>query len=451
MSKSAIEVSVIQNPGASSAAVVPAVMKVVRELEKENPGLKFEAAYDNKKFVDILFENVWHELGIAILLCGLAVLFFLGEWRGAAICLITIPTSLALAVLAMLPFGMTFNSGTLIGLLLSIGRLVDDTIIDVHSVERHLRMGKNPKTATIDGIAEVRLAVISSTLMLCLALTPLLFCGGITQLMFVELVWPIIFALLASMLVSFTLTALLCAKWLRPEKEREKDRRHPILKWIYFAVDPFQRFLHRTEKGYGRLIRWMLQNRFSNLARIGATLIVGFTFYWFIGSEMMPLADVGQANGFLEMQPGTSFSQTEKAVKQLEKIMLKHPELERASLEIGQETMMESWNPYFTGYSMPSPSAASMMLTFSDKSERKYNIWQVIDAIHDEALSTIPGIRRLQIKEMGSDVMATAAAPIHIVFYGKDLKVLDDLGKQALALSKTDPTIRANFFQPATT
>ncbi len=450
-STSAIEVSVIQNPGASSAYVVPAVMDVVRQIERDNPGVKFTAAYDNKKFVDILFDNVWHELAVAVLLCGLAVLFFLGEWRGTLISLVTIPTSLALAVLMMVPFGMTFNSGTLIGLLLSIGRLVDDTIIDIHSVERHLRMGKSPKTATIDGIAEVRLAVLSSTLMLVFALMPLIFSGGITGLMFVELVWPIIFALLASMLVSFTLTALLCAKWLRSEEAREVDRKNPLLRAIYGFVDPFQRGLHHLENAYGRLIAWMLKNRFANFARVGATVLVGFTFYYFIGSEMMPLADVGQANGFLEMQPGTSFSQTERATRDLERILLKHPELERASIEVGQETMQESWNPFFTGYAMPSPFAASLMLTFSDKEARSKNIWQVIDEVQAEAMATIPGVRRLQIKEMGSDVMATAAAPVHLVIFGPDLRVLDELGKQTLALSKTDPVIKANLFQPATT
>lgn len=234
-----IEVSVIQDPGASSAQVVPQIMNVVRELERENPGLHFEIAYDNAHFVDILFQNVWHELGLAILLTAIAVLFFLGEWRGTLIAMVTLPTSLALAVLMMLPFRMTFNSGTLIGLLLVIGRLVDDSIIDIHAVERHLRMGKDPKTATIDGIAEVRLAVIASTIMLVLALTPLLFSGGITQLMFVELVWPIVFGLLASMLVSFTLTALLCAKFLRHEAAREADRRYFLGRWLYALVDPF--------------------------------------------------------------------------------------------------------------------------------------------------------------------------------------------------------------------
>jgi hydrophobic/amphiphilic exporter-1 (mainly G- bacteria), HAE1 family len=442
-----VEVSIIQDPGASSAEVVPAVMKAVRQLESENPGLSFEVAYDNAYFVDILFGNVWHELLLAVLLTGVAVLFFLGEWRGTLIAMVTLPTSLALAVLLMVPFGMTFNSGTLIGLLLSIGRLVDDSIIDIHAVERHLRMGKDPKTATIDGIAEVRLAVIASTIMMVLALAPLLFAGGITEYMFRELVWPLIFGLLASMLVSFTLTALLCANLLRHEEAREADRRHPVLRWLYVPLDPFQRLLDRMESGYGRAIRWMLRHRFANFARIGATVILGCTFYYFIGSEMMPLADTGQASGFLEMAPGTPFTKTERAVQQLERIMLKHPELEKASIEIGQESMFESFSPYYTGYQMPQVNAAAMMLTFRDKDQRKRSIFQVIDAIHHEALATIPDIRRFQIKEMGSDVMATAAAPIHVNVYGPDLEQLDQLGQQVLAVGQKMPEL----FQPATT
>ena len=442
-----IEVSVIQNPGASSAQIVPAVMKVVAQLEEENPGLHFDVSYDNAHFVNILFYNVWEELAVAVVLTGIAVLFFLGEWRGTLIAMVTLPTSLALAVLMMAPFHMTFNSGTLIGLLLSIGRLVDDSIIDIHAVERHLRMGKDPKTATIDGIAEVRVAVIASTLMIVLALSPLLFSGGITELMFRELVWPLIFGLLASMLVSFTLTALLCANLLRPEEARDKDRKHFLLRWLYVPLDPFQRGLDRLEAGYGRLIRWLLKHRFANFARVLATLIIGLTFYYFIGSEMMPLADVGQANGFLEMAPGKSFAETERAVNQFDKILAKYPELEKASIEIGAESMFESYSPYYTGYQMPQVNAASMMLTFSDKDERKRTIWDVIDAVQKEALATIPGIRRLQIKEMGSDVMATADAPIRLNVYGPDLNELDRLSRETLAIAQKMP----EMFQPATT
>jgi HAE1 family hydrophobic/amphiphilic exporter-1 len=163
---------------------------------------------------------------------------------------------------------------------------------------------------------------------------------------------------------------------------------------------------------------------------------------------MMPLADVGQASGLLEMQPGSSYQATEDAVERLEQIMLKYPELEKASIEIpGAESMFESWSPYFTGYQMPQVNAASMMLTLSDKDERERTIWQVIDGIQKEARATIPGIRRLRIKEMGADVMATAAAPIHLVIRGPDLRTLDRLGHEVAGVASKMP----DMIQPGTT
>lgn len=434
--KESIEAAVVQDPSASSAKVVPAVQKELSQLEQENPGVHFEVAYDNAHFVGILFKNMFDELGIAILLTGLAVLLFLGEWRGTLISLITIPISLAIAITALVPMGMTLNSGTLIGLLLCIGRLVDDSIIDIHAVERHMRMGKDPKTATIDGIAEVRLAVIASTFMLVLALSPLLFAGGIVQLMFRELVWPILMGLLASMLVSFTLTALLCANLLKPHAELQYERG----KWFYRVIlGPFQKFLDRMETGYSNIIRWMLQHRFMNMARILATVIIGFTFYNFIGSEMMPLADVGQAYGILEMDPGASFAETERATTAIEKIMAKYPEIEKVSTEMGAESMFESFSPLYTGYAMPSVNASTFMITLSDKDSRKKDIWNVIDAVQKEAMATIPGIRRFQLKEMGSDVMASSLAPVSLIVYGKDLDQLAMIGNKVAEIAKNTP------------
>lgn len=432
----AIEVSVLQSPEASSPRVIRAVMQEVKRLERDYPGIKLRVAYDNSAFVGILMRNMVEELGLAILLTGIAVLFFLGNWRGTLIAMTAIPISMAMALLALIPMGMTLNSSTLIGLLLSIGRLVDDAIIDIHAVERHLRMGKDPKTAAVDGITEVRLAVAASTLMLVLALSPLLFSGGIVQLMFVGLVWPIIFGLLASFFVSLTLTALMAAHILKPHDDpvsvRERNGR-----FYQLALAPFQRGLDRLESGYAKLIRWMLKNRFANLARIFSTIIIGFGFYYFIGSEMMPLADVGQAFLTLEMEPNTSHAATERAVRQLEKIMEKYPEIQHASIEIGFEGGPGyTSGAYFNGYSMGFTNGAVAMLTFTDKDTRKRDVWTIMDGIVQEASSTIPGIRRLQIKEMGSDVMASSAAPIQLLVYGPDLKIVSMLAEQVADIAR---------------
>jgi HAE1 family hydrophobic/amphiphilic exporter-1 len=430
--KEAVEISIVQQPDASSVKVIDGVKAKLKEIQDDFPRLKFDVAYDNATFVGFLMDNMVEELVIAVLLTGMVVLFFLGNIRGTLISVITIPISIGMALLAMVPFGMTLNSSTLIGLLLSIGRLVDDSIIDLHSIERHLKMGKSPKDAAVDGISEVRLAVLAITFMLCVALLPLAFSGGIVQFMFEGIVWAIILALLSSALVSFTLTAVLAANLFKPHSE-EVEREHGRLqRWL---LDPAQRFLERLEARYRVGLGWAIRNRFVVLAGAIATILVGIALYPKIGSEMMPLADVSQAFVQLEATPGTSYDRTNAIAAQVERILAKQPEIVKVSSEVG----FEPGGTYFTGYSMGSVNSAFMMLTLTDSSKRKRDIWQVIDGVQDEALRTIPGIRRLIIKEMGADVMASSAAPIQVIFFGPDLDKLAEIGEQAKKLAEEIP------------
>lgn len=436
-STKAISVNVLQNPDASSPLTVEAVMQIAKQLEEEYPGINFEVAYDNSSFVGTLFHNMWEKMIIAALLTGLLVLFFLGEMRGTIIAMVAIPTSLAMALIAMAPVGMSLNSSTLIGLFIAIGRLVDDAIIDIHAVERHMRMGKDRRQATIDGISEVRRSVLGATIVLIIALIPLMVSGGITQLMFVGLAWPIIFGLVASYIVSMTLTAVLCSRYMQLPEDR------PTGWFARTFLHRFESLMQRMEKGYERLIRYLLRHRFVNFTRVAITLIAGFGFYYFIGSEMMPLADVGQASLQLEMKPGTSFAETERAVQQLQKIMKEEGGeqgwIRHASFEIGAEGGPGmTGGAYFSGYGMMRVNSATGMLTFSDKDSGRPDIWRIMDRIQSRALKEIPHIRRLQLKEMGSDVMATALAPVALIVYGKDLHVLDKLGTEVLRIAKED-------------
>ncbi|HWU38019.1 MAG TPA: efflux RND transporter permease subunit, partial [Candidatus Acidoferrum sp.] len=157
---------------------------------------------------------------------------------------------------------------------------------------------------------------------------------------------------------------------------------------------------------------------------------------------MMPLADVSQAFALLEAQPGTSFARTSEIAAQVEKLFLKQPEVERVSSEVG----FEPGGTYFTGYSMGATNAAGMMVTLVDSSKRKRDIWQVIDGVQQEAVRTIPGIRRLAVKEMGADVMASSAAPIQVILFGPDLGKLYEMGEQARQVAEKIP----GFYQVST-
>jgi multidrug efflux pump subunit AcrB len=281
--------------------------------------------------------------------------------------------------------------------------------------------------------------VLAITFMLCVVLLPLAFAGGIVQLMFEGIVWAIILALLSSALVSFTLTALLAANLLRPHHQVAGMRRNLLERRL---LDPAQRFLERLEARYQGSLGWAVRNRFTVFAGAAAVVLVGVALYPRIGSEMMPLADVSQAFVQLEATPGTSFARTADIAAQIEQLLLKQPEIVKVSSEVG----FEPGGTYFTGYSMGSVSSAFMMLTLVDSSKRKRDIWQLMDGVRDDALRTIPGIRRLTIKEMGADVMASSAAPVQVVLFGPDLEKLSALGDQAKRLAEEIP----GFHQVAT-
>ena len=411
--KEAIEVSVVEGPEASSPRTVAACRAVLEEMRLAHPGLEVSEAYDNAHFVGIVASNVWRELGLAVLLTGLVSYLFLGDWRGTLVVLATVPTTLACAVLSFPVLGLSFNSSTLIGLLLAIGRLVDDTIIDLCSVARYRARGVELRAATIAGCSDVRRAVVSATVVICLGLLPLTFTGGLTQDMFEGIIWPFLLALAASLAVALTLAPCLIAR-------------------LYAGASSVpsasfgERWLDRLEKAYRRGLGHALRYRGFVLCCVGGALYLAFVMYPRLGWEMMPLADTGQIYAVLEARSGTPVSETVRLAEKLEKILLRQPEVLKVSTAVGPGGPTS----VLTGYGTSGPHTASLLITLRDKGDRERSLWQIIDAVYLEASLTIPHLRQLTLKEMGSDVMANAMAPVQLVIRGPDVARLAYLAEQ---------------------
>jgi HAE1 family hydrophobic/amphiphilic exporter-1 len=431
----AVEVSIIENPDASSPRVVAAVNQRLAQIEAANPGLKFTPAYDNSRFVGALTANMFEELVVSVILAGLVLLIFLEDISATAIVMTSIPTCLGLAVLFFAPMHFSINSSTLIGLLLAIGRLVDDSIVVIHSVHRELDSGKLPARAAVDGTLAVILPIAAATGVMVLALLPLLVSGGITQIMFVGLVWPIVFALLASLVVSLTLTPLLAAYLFHGIDAPVAPWRRKTDELVRRLLAPTRRGLAKVERYYRGGLQWSLDNRWAVLAVAAILTFAAVQLFALIGSEMMPLADTGQAYAYLEAVPGTSFAGTSNKAKAFENILLAQPEIQRISGEIGEQAA----GGYFTGQAMNGVNSASYLITFSAKEERRRTIWQVMDGVYHEATTTIPGLRRVALKEMGSDVMASNAAPVELLVTGPDQRIVERLAAQVAEVARTIP------------
>ena len=433
--KDAVEVSIIENPDASSPQIIAAVMDKIAQVESSHPGLKFTVAYDNSRFVSALKRNMFEELFVSVLLAGLVLLIFLEDLSATLIVVAAIPTCLGIAVLLFTPMRLSINSSTLLGLLLAVGPLVDGSIVVIHAIHRHLVMGKPPRRAAVDGTLEVILPVAAATGVMMLAVIPLLTSGGITQIMFVGLVWPIVFALLASLIVSLTLTPLLAAYLFTGGEQKPFAWRTRIDDTVTRWLAPPRTALSKIDDAYRRGLRWCLDNRLTVLGAAAILTYVAVSLFPFIGSEMMPLADTGQGSAYLEADPGTSFSAMNAKSKAFEQILESQPEVQKVSAEVGEEPA----GSYFTGGAMNGVNAASYTITFVPKEERKRTIWQIMDAVYRQAMTTIPGIRRLALNPMGSDVMSTTNAPVEILLSGPDQTELHRLADQVTDIARRVP------------
>lgn len=447
--RESVEVSVVENPDASSPRVIAAVSERLRQIEGENPGLRFVAAYDNARFVGTLTRNMVEELALSVILAGFVLLVFLEDVSATAIVMTSIPTCLGLAVLLFVPMRLAIDSSTLIGLLLAIGRLVDDSIVVIHAVHRRLSQGRSPRQAAVEGTLDVILPIAAATGVMVLALVPLLLSGGITQIMFVGLVWPIVFALVASLAVSVTLTPLLAAYLFAGTAAPAATWRGRLDGTVRRLLGPTRAALARVERAYRGGLRWSLGNGGAVLAIAAVLTYAALQLAPLIGSEMMPLADTGQASAYLEAAPGSSFAATSAKAQAFERILLAQPEVQRVSGEIGEQTAAG----YVTGAAMGGVDSASYLITLSPKEERRRTIWQIMDAVYAQTARTVPGLRRVALKEMGSDVMASNDAPVELLVTGPDAAGAQRLGAQVADVARTVPGLvqvstSASMLQP---
>jgi len=178
---SALAINIIQKPDSSSPQVIARVRAEIENITTQYPGLAFEEAYDNSFLVEIIKDSTFKELLISVALAGLVILLFLEDFRATAIVMISIPTTLALSMLPFLPANMSLNSSTLVGMMMAIGKLVDDSVIVIDSIDQKLKEGKTPRQAAIQGTGDVFLASAAASGVMIAALIPTILAGGLLK------------------------------------------------------------------------------------------------------------------------------------------------------------------------------------------------------------------------------------------------------------------------------
>ena len=314
---------------ANTVAVVDEANLALEQLQPSLPAdLRRVVLRDDSVTVRDALQDVNGSLLLGAVLAMVVILFFLHNLRGTLIVSLAIPACIVATFLVMSVAGFTLNQMTLLALSLSVGILVDDSIVVLESITRHLKNGETPREAAFNGRTEIGFADLTTTLVDVVVFVPIAFMGGIVGGFFKQFGLVIVTATLFSLVVSFSLTPMLASRWYRAGEDTEA-------KHGFFA--PFERFYQWLEANYRHMIAWALRHRgWVVLAGVAGLALIFVVSFARLGFEFLPGTDQGQITVSLEMPPGTSLTATDTVAREMEQLVLKTPEVRAVVTNVGQ-------------------------------------------------------------------------------------------------------------------
>jgi HAE1 family hydrophobic/amphiphilic exporter-1 len=299
--QSAVALTIQKQSGANTVAVAREVKAEVEKLREEFAGeYTISMPVDNSTFIERTIGDVQFDLVLGAILAVLIILVFLRDWRATLISALALPTSVIATVGFLNAFGFTFNQLTMLALTLSIGILIDDAIVVIENIHRHLEMGKSPWKAAREGTAEIGLAVMAITASIVAVFLPVATMKGIMGRFFFQFGVTVAVAVTVSMFVALTLTPMLSARML---KEHDHDKVGPIgraLDWFFDGMD----------RAYNGLIKSSLRHPFITMSVAVVSFVASLGLFGVIPTEFIPEADRGEFRVYAEMPLGTSLNKT---------------------------------------------------------------------------------------------------------------------------------------------
>ena len=318
----AVALQIVQDPAASAIEVAAGVRAAMQSLQQGFPqGIEHRVAYDPTLFVKASIGNVLQTLGEAVLLVVLVVLLFLQNWRATLIPIAAVPVSLVGTLAVMQLTGFSLNTLSLFGLVLSIGIVVDDAIVVVENVERHLRAGMSPRDAALAAMREVTGPILAITAVLAAVFIPTAFMGGLSGQFYQQFALTIAISTILSAVNSLTLSPALAAMLLKPHAEHAP---RGLARWL----GGFNRAFDAAAARYGLLTRTGVRRGGRLLvlyAALAAAAVWGFKA---VPTGFVPAQDKYFLVGIVQLPPGASLDRTEAVTREMTRIALEHPGVE---------------------------------------------------------------------------------------------------------------------------
>ncbi|WP_462402580.1 efflux RND transporter permease subunit [Pseudomonas sp. Marseille-QA0332] len=310
------------------------IIETVRQIKEQLPALqsllpasvKLDIAMDRSPVIQATLAEAEHTLLIAVGLVILVVYLFLGNLRASLIPSLAVPVSLVGTFAVMYLCGFSLNNLSLMALILATGLVVDDAIVVLENISRHIENGQSPLRAAFLGAQEVGFTLLSMNVSLVAVFVSILFMGGIVRGLFMEFSVTLAAAILVSLLVSLTLTPMLCARWLTPQQQTREQNR--LQRW--------SEHLHqRMIAGYDRSLGWALRHRRLTLLSLLATIVLNVVLYVVVPKTLMPQQDTGQLIGFIRGDDGLSFTVMQPKMEIYRRALLADPAVQSVAGFIG--------------------------------------------------------------------------------------------------------------------
>jgi HAE1 family hydrophobic/amphiphilic exporter-1 len=402
--RSAVGIMVMKQSDANTVDVSRLTRATLSRLTAfyHNRNLSFDIAQDASTFTLEAVTAVQHDLMLAILLVALVMMLFLHSLRNSLIVLVSIPTSLVTTFIGMYVFGFSLNLMTLLSLSLVVGVLVDDSIVVLENIYRHLERGEEPRKAALAGRNEIGFTALSITLVDVVVFLPLSLVSGIVGNILREFSVVMVISTLVSLFVSFTLTPLLASRFSKVEKLSGKNMLEK------FAIT-FERNFQQLRQRYLDLLQWSLRNPrkvfFSAIILLFSSFLL--PFFGFIGGEFISVSDRGEFAVMLELEPGTTLEETNRLTRSVERRLTAMAEVKKVMVNVGAS------NEGFFNQSADNISEINVRL--SPKEERSRSTDAIMQAIRLN-LQDIAGLKA-SINPIG--IFGTAnETPVAVILSG---------------------------------
>src|SRR5262245_25194304 len=305
--------TVLKTPTASTLDIVQRVKDALPRIEATRPPeLNIKPLFDQSVFVRASIQGVLREAVIAATLTGLMILLFLGSWRSTLVIMVSIPLAILVSIITLSLFGETLNVMTLGGLALAVGILVDDATVEIENTTRNLAMGKPVIRAILDGAQQIATPAFVATLCVCIVFVPVVFITGVGKYLFTPLAEAVVFAMLASYLLSRTVVPTM-VRYLLPAEAHLHQPGHEVTDGgpVWSVHQRFNRHFERFQGVYRRALEWSLHHRRTVVVAFAGLVVASLGIFPLLGMDFFPTVDAGQFRLHVRAPAGTRIEETE--------------------------------------------------------------------------------------------------------------------------------------------